>query len=291
MGGNATIIFFAPDQYRATLAAMDTFEEIERLENILTDYRYDSEAMKLMQRDPNVWHDASPELVEILALSREVWSISNGAFDPTIGPLTKLWRPLYFPISPHAAAKTPPEPPTAEELAAARARVGMDLIELDTENNRIRFATPGMSLDFGGIGKGFAAEKALALLRDLGYPSALVDMGGDIALGDPPPELEGWTITIDTGLDEPRDILLANAGIATSGDQFRFAEIAGVRYSHIIDPRTGMGLTRRVAVTVIDPEPWRADALASAASILGDELLSDTTTAYPETQIFIQYAD
>lgn len=291
MGGNTNIILHAPDQERATLAAMDAFEEIERLEAILSDYRRDSEAMQLMAREPNVWHEASPALVEILDLSREIWSASDGTFDPTVGPLTELWRPLYPPVTHFRSSSEPsksPKPPTVDELDFVRERVGMDLIELDTVHNRIRFAMPCMRLDFGAIGKGYAAQKALGVLRDLGYPSALVDMGGDIALGDPPPGREGWTITIDTGLDEPRDVILSNTAIATSGDKYRYAEIDGVRYSHIIDPRTGMGLTRRVAVTVIDPLPWRADALASAVSVLGEEGSRELLRAYPEAQVFIR---
>lgn len=274
-------MLYAPDEFVATLAATAAYKELSRQETILSDYMHDSEARRLVELDPGVWHDASPDLVEILALSRSVWSGSDGAFDPTVGPVTALWRTAF-------KSSQLPDP---IQLQAALGSVGMDFIELDTDHNRVRFARRNMRLDFGGIGKGFAAQKALDILRQHGCASALVDLGGDIALGDPPPDAQGWRITIDSGLQEPREILLANAGIATSGDLHRHAEIDGVRYSHIVDPKTGLGLTRRVAVTVIAPDPWLADALASAASILGNEGSRAMLDAHPGVHIFIIETD
>lgn len=281
MGGTARIVLYAPDQYHATLATMAAFREIDRIEGILSDYRYHSESMQLVEKDANQWHPASPELAEILALSREVWAASDGAFDPTVGPVTTLWRPAFKAgVLPNASA-----------LAKALEAVGMEHLEVDTARSRVRFDRPGMRLDFGAIGKGYAAQRALDVLREHGSPSALVDLGGDLALGDAPPGNEGWRVLIDTGLDTPHEVTLASVGIATSGDLYRHVEIGGVRYSHILDPKTGLGLTRRVAVTVIDPEPWRADALASAASVLGSEGSARLRAAFPQATILIREAE
>lgn len=281
MGGMARIVVYAPDQSHASLATLAASKEIARQEQILSDYKSDSESRLLVEQTPNEWHDASPDLVEILARSREVWRASGGAFDPTVGPITALWRPAFKQA----------ERPDADALGHALERVGMNLLEIDTEDNRIRFAKDGMRLDFGGIGKGYAAQKALDVLREHGCPSALVDLGGDLALGDPPPGAEGWRIAIDNGLDLPHEVTLANVGVATSGDLYRHVEIDGVRYSHIVDPMTGLGLTRRVAVTVIAPDPWLADALASAVSLLGEQNSKALLEAYPSVTVFVSEAE
>jgi thiamine biosynthesis lipoprotein len=149
-----------------------------------------------------------------------------------------------------------------------------------------------MRLDLGGIAKGYAADQALAVLRDRGIPRALVDAGGDLAIGDPPPDARGWRIAVATPhstssppsspTPPPEDgagtygaestvLLLSNCGVATSGDAYQFVEFEGRRYSHIVDPRTGMGVVGASSVTVVAPDGMTADALASAVSVLGPE--------------------
>lgn len=280
MGGKARVVLYAQSEQTAAIAAEQAFEEMLRQNAILSDYDPSSESMQLVTLSPNEWYKASHDLVEVLALSRTVWRTSSGAFDPTVGPVTHLWRPAF-------KDETLPD---ADELRLALQCVGMQHLELDVEQSRIRFDQSGMLLDFGGIGKGYAAQKALDLLREFGCPSALVDLGGDLAIGDPPPGMKGWRVMIDTGLQLPHEVVLANVGVATSGDQFRYLEVDGVRYSHIIDPRTGYGLTKRVAVTVIAPEPWLADALASAASVMGQSGLERLRAAFPQAQIFLSEA-
>lgn len=280
MGSRVSIVVYAADQEQASRATIAAFKEIARQEEILSDYKSTSESRLLVEQSPSKWHDASPDLVEILELSRTVWEASGGSFDPTVGPITALWRPAFK----QAAL------PNTDDLNQALERVGMDFIELDTENNRIRFAKEGMRLDFGGIGKGYAAQKALDVLHEQGCPSALVDLGGDLALGEPPPGTEGWRITIDNGLELPHQLMLANVGVATSGDLYRHVEIDGVRYSHIVDPKTGLGLTRRVAVTVIAPAPWLADALASAVSVMGEQNAKSLLEAFPRATVFVSEA-
>jgi len=144
----------------------------------------------------------------------------------------------------------------------------------------VQILRAGMQLDLGAIAKGYAADEALREIQRLGITQASVDAGGDLALGDPPPEQVGWTVAIPT-LDpesqiekesRPADqtfLRLANVGIATSGDSRQFVEIDETRYSHIIDPRTGLGLTGRISVTVISADCMTADGLASAACVLG----------------------
>jgi thiamine biosynthesis lipoprotein len=121
-----------------------------------------------------------------------------------------------------------------------------------------------MQLDAGGIAKGYAADEALAALRRSGISSALIAVSGDIAVGDPPPGQSGWRVRV-----KDETLTLKNAGVSTSGDDFQYLEVDGIRYSHIIDPRTGMPLRNSVNVFVIARTAMEADALATAKSVLG----------------------
>jgi thiamine biosynthesis lipoprotein len=164
--------------------------------------------------------------------------------------------------------------PAAEQIAEYRARVGWQKLTLDPMTKRARLAQPEMRLDCGAIAKGYAIDAALQTLRDRGWPHALVAGGGDMAAGEPPPGQAGWKIEVaaldgDGSLREV--VLLANRAIATSGDAFQYLEIDGVRYSHIVDPRTGVGLTDHSLVTVLAPDCATADSLATAVSVLGPE--------------------
>ena len=127
-----------------------------------------------------------------------------------------------------------------------------------------------MGLDLGGIAQGWAADDCLKILHQLGVDIALVDAGGDIALGAAPPGEKGWAIEIPALNEGKKTLFLQNCGITTSGATYRFLELDGKRYSHIIDPRTGMALTHHTLVTVMAPNATTADAWATAISVLGD---------------------
>jgi thiamine biosynthesis lipoprotein len=165
--------------------------------------------------------------------------------------------------------------PDAERLAQALQVVGYRKLHLDSRHRTVQLLAPRMRLDLGAIAKGYAADEALKVLHRHGMTRALVAGGGDMALGDPPPGKKGWRIEIapldTTNAPPARFVLLANAGLATSGDLFQHVEIGGKRYSHIVDPRTGIGLTDHSLVTVIAPDGITADGLATAVSVLGPE--------------------
>ena len=127
-----------------------------------------------------------------------------------------------------------------------------------------------MRLDFGGIVKGYSADRALGILKKAGFPSSIVAASGDIAVGDAPPREAGWRIGIETlGSELTGTVLLKNVAVSTSGDTRQAVEIDGVRYSHIVDPKTGLGLTERIGVTIIAPNATSTDSYATAVSILG----------------------
>ncbi len=274
MGSRCTIVIEAESEPAAARAAASAFNEITRIEQVLSDYRVDSESMHFMRGSVDTWHSVSETLFEVFQQSMDIHNRSNGAFDPTIGAISHLWRGSSMPSS--------------EEIEGALSRVGLSKLQLDHDTRSVRFDTTGMILDFGGIGKGYAAQRALDLLRSQGFTIASVDMGGDLALGDPPSDHpEGWRVEIITGLVTNRSVSLANCAIATSGDLERFYEYEGVRYSHIIDPRTGYGIRERRAVTVIAPVASIADAIASAVSVLGEDGLDRVRTAYPDVNIVL----
>ena len=195
----------------------------------------------------------SDDLFAVLEQAAAMSMASDGAFDATVGPVVQLWR----------LARRTQQMPDAKEFAEARSRVGWQKVQLDAKARTVKLLTPGMQLDLGGIAKGFAADEALKVLREkFGITSALVAASGDIACGDPPPGKDAWLVDIAplARNQKPRRLHLANAAVSTSGDLEQFVVINGVRYSHVLDPRTGLGLTGRNSVTVIAPNGITADS-------------------------------
>lgn len=260
MGGAGRITICAENEDAARRAAAAAFARLDEIELALSDYREDSEAATLAAR-PGRWHAASPTLAAAIEASRRVGEASDGRFDVTVGPLTRLWRD----------ARRRGTPPDAAAIAAARRSVGWDLLGMRRVDGRleIRFETSGMALDFGGIGKGFGADEALAVLAAQGCPAAIVDLGGDIAIGAAPQGRGGWRIAIARPGGGPAEILeLAECGIATSGDREQHLAIGDDRHSHLLDPRSGVAANHAPTATVVARSAAIADALATAISLL-----------------------
>lgn len=261
MGVAARIALYAPDEERAIAAARAAFERIDELDRELSDYKPESELSRLGASSGGPPVAVGDDLYRLLERSIDMSTASEGAFDVTLGPLVLLWR----------TARKHHELPSEVDLAAARARVGWQSIELDRARHTVRLARTGMRLDAGGIGKGFACDEALLVLERQGITRCLVALAGDIRLGAPPPGQAGWRVQAESGEREAEvdELLLAGCAVSTSGDTEQSVEIGGARYSHVIDPRTGRALTSRTRVTVIARDGTTADALATAASVLG----------------------
>ena len=262
MGVDFSISLYSASEELAEKAFTAAFSRIHELEGRLSDYDELSETCRVGAQSPTKSPvPISGDLAVVLKRSLEVSRDSQGAFDCTVGPLTKLWR----------KARRLKELPEADLLERALKSVGYQRVELDYPGRMVTLREPGMRFDFGGIAKGFAADEAYQVLREMGIRSALVDASGDIYLGDPPPGASGWNVGIAPLEAErvPEEFLtLSNIGVATSGDAFRGVEIDGKRYSHIVDPKTGIGLPHRSSVTVIAPDAIEADAFATACSVL-----------------------
>jgi thiamine biosynthesis lipoprotein len=264
MGSEFKIVLYSPDEASARRASRAAFDRVAALDAALSDYQPESELMRLCDRAGGPPVVVSEDLFTILQRSRTIYERSSGAFDVTVGPVVRLWR----------RARRDRKMPAPDTLARARALVSSDLMTLDPEARTVRLARPGMKLDLGGIAKGFASDEAVKVLRWLGHPRALVAGAGDIVVGDPPPGRDGWTIAV-AGLDPKaapeRYLSLRNAAVSTSGDAERFVEIDGKRYSHIVDPKTGLGVVDRCSVTVVAPDGATADALDTAVYVLGPD--------------------
>jgi len=264
MGAPWTITVHAESRAAGETALAAAFAEIARLERVLSDYDPSSELARLSAAAPMAEPIvASDDLWRVLVAAETLRDASGGAFDIAVGPLTTLWR----------QSRRSGKLPRSDKLAAARAAVGDGAVELLPQPHAIRLPKPGTRLDPGGIGMGYAADRALAVLADRGIRSAMIDASGDVLVSEPPPGRASWRIAVAPLRPGGQGawLELSNAAVTTSGDAYQAVEIDGVRYSHIVDPRTGIGVPGPAAVTVIAPDATSADALATAASVLGPE--------------------
>ena len=269
MGVPWTITVHAADEAAGRAAIAAGFAEVGRLERILSDYDPASEVSQLSSAAPTPTPvPVSADLWRVLERAVGLRDRTNGGFDPTVGRLTTLWR----------QARRSERLPLPEKLDAARKTVGPGSLVLRPGSQAVLLPQAGTRLDLGGIGMGYAADRALAAITAAGIAAAMIDASGDVVVSGPPPGTRGWRIACaPLGRDgpapeeSPKPLVLAHAAVTTSGDAFQGVEIEGRRYSHIVDPRTGLGVAGPAAVTVVAPDCTTADSLATAASVLGPE--------------------
>ena len=259
------ITLYASDRPTASRAAQAAFDRFHALNSICSDYDPQSELRRLC-RTSSAGHPVrvSSDLWRVLVRAQELAARSGGAFDVTIGPVVRLWR----------NARRTKELPAPESLAEARSRVGYQWMRLNSHDQSVELLKANMRLDLGGIAKGYAVDEAMAALRRHGIARMMVEAGGNLGLGDPPPGKAGWRIGIapPDARRPPHEYLeLARCAVSTSGDMWQYAIIGGKRYSHLIDPHSGLPLTDHSSVTVVGPDGLSTDGLSSAAAILGPE--------------------
>ncbi len=263
MGTTFGVTVWADDEATARAAAKEAFARASALNSIMSDYLPTSELMRLCGKAGGPAVKVSPELFTVLERAGRVSVETEGAFDVTVGPVVRLWR----------RARKTIRLPEKEALDKARALVGYKMMHLDAKGRTVRLEKAGMQLDLGGIAKGYAGDEMLAVLRKHGITRALVACGGDLRVGEAPPGKDGWSVEIAAvdAKEKTRRLLLKNCAVSTSGDASQFVQIEGVRYSHIVDPRTGVGLVGRMSATVIAPDGITADSLTKAVAVLGPE--------------------
>ena len=267
MGTRFRIVLYAPDVETANRAAKAAFNRVARLDNTMSDYRETSELMTLCQRAGGAPVEVSDDLFRVLAFSQKIAAQTGGAFDVTMGPVVRLWR----------RARRTQVMPDPRRLAEARGLTGFAKLHLDPRKRTARLEKSGMLIDLGGVAKGYAADEAIKVLQQHGVTRALVAAGGDVVVSDAPPDAAGWTIGVaprgasgrTPGQAPANFLLLKHAAVSTAGDAEQYVEIGGVRYSHIVDPRTGLGLTGRSSVTVVAPDGITSDSIDTAVNVLG----------------------
>ena len=276
MGTFAHLKAVSYDTDTAKKCVETAFTEIQKVDDLMSGYKSDSEISKVSRDAFKGPVKVSRSTFEVLQKSAEFSRLSEGAFDITIGPLTELWR----------SAAEANSVPTDAELEQARSKVGYEKLFLDANELTVRFAVDGMKLDLGGIAKGYAIDRAIEAMQTGGAIGGMVDLGGDIrCFGLPRQDRDNWRIglqnptQIEAGgpnhvVGEGRVLLvlkLENAAVATSGGYRRFVLIEGKKYSHIMDSRTAAGAEALSSATIISQNATDADALATAVSVLGAE--------------------
>ncbi len=260
MGTLFKITTHISDQPLAVKATNEAFAVAEKINSVASDYIADSELLSFSKLPHGIPHPVSATLFPLLLQAQHFASKTKGNFDPTLGPMTKLWR----------ESRRRKALPTPEKLTAAIAASGYEKLILSEADRTLIFTVPGMRLDLGGIAKGQAADAMLAVFKKHGLPRTSITCGGDVRVGDPPPGKDHWTIAIKTTGEPKPPLELVNAAVSTSGDLHQFIEIDGKRYSHIIDPRSGLGLTQNATATIVAESSAAADALATAACVDND---------------------
>ncbi len=251
MGTLFKIAVYANDSVSVGAVAALAFAKLDSLNLSLSDYREDSEVNRLCRAaGDGQFHVVSDDLWQILLYSKEAALLSNYLFDVSVGSLSQLWRRM----------KRQKVLPSSEQIADAKSKVGFDKILFSPSTNAVQLLSKGMRIDFGGIGKGFAEDEMLKIFRLHGFSQVMIEAGGNIVVGEAPPRSKGWEIEVFKKKKHYQ-----NCGISTSGDVFQWVEIEGVRYAHILDPRTGLGSLNVRQVTIIAKDGTTSDWLSTTA--------------------------
>lgn len=259
MGMTVHLTVWAPTVEAGRSAAAKAFERIAALNMVFSDYEPASEVSRLSRQAGAGPVEVSDELWQVLSTAKRVAQASNGLYDPTVRPLSQVWR----------TARQAGKLPAKNHIARAVEVVGHENLRLDTEAQTVELLKPGMQLDLGGIAKGYVGDQGIQFLKELGYPRAAFEAGGDKVFGESPPGASGWRVEIPA--DEDYVLHLANCAVSLSGSTEQYLEVDGKRYSHVLDPRTGRGVTVHSLCLTIADRGLIADPLATLGTIMERE--------------------
>ena len=263
LGTFVTIAVYGENRERGNAAISAAFEEFRRIDGLMSLHRADSELTRLNTRAAAEPVVVSHDLFRVISKAQEIARQTDGSFDLTIRPLADLWGFIWKEY----------RLPTEVELSSALPRVNYRLIQLDSEKRTVHFLTAGVSLDLGGIAKGHAVDCAIEKLRSIGFTNAMVKAGGDLRVIGVPPGKTTWIVQLEDPAKEGRrtKVPLRDAALSTSGNYENYFEMDGVRYGHILNPRTGWPVQGLAACTVIAPTCIDSDAMATACFVYGME--------------------
>ena len=268
------ITVWCDSENRAEKACKLAFDRAAELVKVFSDYDAESETRRLTRSEIGQPIKVSDHLFRVLAYSKTLNRESNGAFNPTASPVIRLWR----------AARKNGQLPDADEIESALEHVGFDKTQIDLDKKNVTMMASGLEFDFGGIAKGYIGDQVLQVLRENGVEIGCYEAGGDIVLSGPPPGTNGWVIDVGQNVDGTvKTIQLGNCGISTSGDARQFIEFEGKRYSHVVDPRTGIGVTTGRTAYAIAPTGMESDALATAGCIMNESDFLKLLDRYSDT--------
>lgn len=265
MGTLCEVQVYHGDPAGARAAATAALDAMERADELLSNYKTGSELSAMNRGAARTPFHASSELFDFVSQCARYHRATDRAFDPTVGPLVRAWGFLT----------THPAKPSDAAIADAKARSGFDQVTLDSGARTIAYRTGGVEIDPGGIGKGYAVDRAVEVLRGRGIRSALVSAGGStlVAIGAPPGR-PGWTIAVKNPDDAAKPLALVSlrdTSLSTSGVSERAVYAGGHRYAHVFDPRTGDPVEHMCQATVVAPTGTASDALTKAAFVLTRE--------------------
>ena len=279
MGCAYSIVAYGDDAQALPQVVEEAFDEVDRIDRLMSHYRPESPLSHLNREAAHAPVEVEPELFDFIAECLRYSRESDGAFDVTVGPLMKAWG--FF----QGDGRVPDD----AELAEVRGRVGYAHVVLDAAHRTIRFDQAGVELDLGGIAKGYAVDRAVSVLRSRNVAAALVSAGGSTIFGlGAPPGRRGWDVKVQDPLDPRRVALtvrLKNRALSVSGSAFKSFESGGVRYSHVMDPRTARPVPGRLAVAVLTETGTAGDALDNAFFVLGVEKSRAYLKRLPPTEV------
>lgn len=264
MGATFTVVLYGSDRASMDQAIDAAFDEVHRLDVLLSNYKPESEWSRINREAATHPVAVSPELFRLLSDCLEYSRASEGAFDITVGPLMRAWG--FFGGRRHI--------PSAGEIREALELVGYSHVQLNERERTVRFDRPGVEIDPGGVGKGYAVDRMVAILRARGICNALVAASGSsiFGLGNPPEEPRGWPVSIADPWDHRKDVaqvFLKDMSLSTSGSYEQSFRVGGHRYSHIMDPRSGIPAESAAQVTVLAPRTIDSEVWAKPYFIQG----------------------
>ena len=280
MGSDFEVTVVAGSQAEAD-AWMDlAVAEIGRIESVISSWDPDSETSEINRMAGNRPVSVSAELYGLIERAIGISRLTDGAFDISYASMDRIWK---FDGSMQAM-------PAPEAISASVARVGFQKIKMDPETFSVFLPEEGMRIGFGAIGKGYAADRARDLLVERGVPAGIINASGDMNTWGTKPDGSPWQVAITNPMDKTKSfglLPLEDRAVVTSGDYERFVRFNGVRYAHIIDPRTGYPATGILSVTVFAPRAELADALATAVFVMGVEAGLDRIEQLPGVDCII----
>jgi len=289
MGTFAEVSIYSHDEKTAGKAIEEALNEMERMDRIMSNYKNDSELSKVNKKAAKSPVPCNAELLDVIEQSQYYSELSGGAFDITVSPIVALWG--FFREKGHV----PPD----KEIEKVLPAVSYKNIVINKSNDQkkpaaIYFKNTQTQIDLGAIGKGYAVDKALEIIKRFGINNGCINLGGNIYVLGTPPGKKAWKI----GVQNPRNaneilgyLELKNEATATSGDYERFFEFNGKRYSHIINPQTGRPVSGTIATTIVAPTGTEVDALSTSVFVLGHEKGMELIKKIPNADAMIAYED